>query len=116
MVTSLFVSVPGGVTKSLEALRAQMEVQRRLHEQLEVQRRLQLRIEAQEKYLQSILEKACKLLLLLGLRLLGRAIRALTDYLKFFNSSQGTTVPYFRCNKNDDDAIFVRACSSSRQQ
>ncbi|XVE84758.1 hypothetical protein DITRI_Ditri17bG0038400 [Diplodiscus trichospermus] len=45
-----------------EALRAQMEVQRRLHEQLEVQRRLQLRIEAQGKYLQSILEKACKAL------------------------------------------------------
>ncbi|CAN8324324.1 unnamed protein product [Cochlearia groenlandica] len=43
-----------------EALRAQMEVQRRLHEQLEVQRLLQLRIEAQGKYLQSILEKACK--------------------------------------------------------
>ncbi|KAL2469506.1 Homeodomain-like superfamily protein [Abeliophyllum distichum] len=45
-----------------EALRVQMEVQRRLHEQLEVQRRLQLRIEAQAKYLQSILEKACKAL------------------------------------------------------
>lgn len=45
-----------------EALRAQMEVQRKLHEQLEVQRRLQLRIEAQSKYLQSILEKACKTL------------------------------------------------------
>ncbi|KAK9058469.1 hypothetical protein SSX86_023311 [Deinandra increscens subsp. villosa] len=43
-----------------EALRAQMEVQRRLQEQLEVQHRLQLRIEAQGKYLQSILEKACK--------------------------------------------------------
>ncbi|XP_055813887.1 protein PHR1-LIKE 3-like [Solanum dulcamara] len=43
-----------------EALQVQMEVQRRLHEQLEVQRRLQLRIEAQGKYLQSILEKACK--------------------------------------------------------
>ncbi|KAF3646992.1 myb family transcription factor family protein [Capsicum annuum] len=43
-----------------EALRVQMEVQRRLHEQLEVQRRLQFRIEAQGKYLQSILEKACK--------------------------------------------------------
>ncbi|XP_052881990.1 protein PHR1-LIKE 3-like isoform X1 [Gossypium arboreum] len=43
-----------------EALRVQMEVQRKLHEQLEqVQRRLQLRIEAQGKYLQSILEKAC---------------------------------------------------------
>ncbi|GFY81599.1 homeodomain-like superfamily protein [Actinidia rufa] len=45
-----------------EALRVQMEVQRRLHEQLEVQRRLQLRIEAQGKYLQSILEKAFKVL------------------------------------------------------
>ncbi|KAK6929595.1 MYB-CC type transcription factor, LHEQLE-containing domain, partial [Dillenia turbinata] len=45
-----------------EALRVQMEVQRRLHEQLEVQRRLQLRIETQSKYLQSILEKACKAL------------------------------------------------------
>ncbi|KAJ7554501.1 hypothetical protein O6H91_06G144000 [Diphasiastrum complanatum] len=41
-----------------EALRMQMEVQRKLHEQLEVQRRLQLKIEAQGKYLQSILEKA----------------------------------------------------------
>jgi SHAQKYF class myb-like DNA-binding protein len=45
-----------------EALRLQMEVQRRLHDQLEVQCRLQLRIEAQGKYLQSILEKACKAL------------------------------------------------------
>ncbi|XP_071720925.1 protein PHR1-LIKE 2-like [Rutidosis leptorrhynchoides] len=45
-----------------EALRVQMEVQRRLHDQLEVQQRLQLRIEAQGKYLQSILEKACKAL------------------------------------------------------
>ncbi|KAF7151530.1 hypothetical protein RHSIM_Rhsim02G0057000 [Rhododendron simsii] len=45
-----------------EALRVQMEVQRTLHDQLEVQRRLQLRIEAQGKYLQSILDKACKVL------------------------------------------------------
>ncbi|KAE8698068.1 myb family transcription factor family protein [Hibiscus syriacus] len=45
-----------------EALRVQMEVQRRLHEQIEVQLRLQLRIEAQSKYLQSILEKACRAL------------------------------------------------------
>lgn len=41
-----------------EALRMQMEVQRKLHEQLEVQRLLQVRIEAQGRYLQSILEKA----------------------------------------------------------
>ena len=39
--------------KSTEALRVQMEVQRRLHEQLEVQRRLQLRVEARGKYLKS---------------------------------------------------------------
>ncbi|KAF6163091.1 hypothetical protein GIB67_013790 [Kingdonia uniflora] len=45
-----------------EALRGQMEVQRRLHEQLEVQRHLHIRIEAQGKYLQTILEKACKVL------------------------------------------------------
>ncbi|KAF8394111.1 hypothetical protein HHK36_020316 [Tetracentron sinense] len=45
-----------------EALRVQMEVQRKLHEQLEVQRHLHIRIEAQGKYLQSILEKACKAL------------------------------------------------------
>ncbi|KAJ4976650.1 hypothetical protein NE237_001756 [Protea cynaroides] len=43
-----------------DALRMQMEVQRRLHEQLEVQKHLQLRIEAQGKYMQSILEKACQ--------------------------------------------------------
>ncbi|XP_024391152.1 myb family transcription factor PHL8 isoform X3 [Physcomitrium patens] len=41
-----------------EAIRMQMEAQRRLQEQLEVQRELQLRIEAQGKYLQTILEKA----------------------------------------------------------
>ncbi|KQJ93578.1 myb family transcription factor APL isoform X2 [Brachypodium distachyon] len=39
-----------------EAIRMQMEVQRRLHEQLE--KHLQMRIEAQGKYMQSILEKA----------------------------------------------------------
>ncbi|KAK1318188.1 Myb family transcription factor APL [Acorus calamus] len=45
-----------------EAMRIQMELQKKLHEQLEVQQRLHLRIEAQDKYLQSILEKACKAL------------------------------------------------------
>lgn len=45
-----------------EALRMQMEVQRRLHEHLEVQRHLQIRIEAQGKYMQSILENACQTL------------------------------------------------------
>lgn len=45
-----------------EAMRVQMELQRRLHEQLEVEKSLQLRIEAQGKYLQSILERACSAL------------------------------------------------------
>ncbi|XP_042941407.1 myb family transcription factor PHL7-like isoform X2 [Carya illinoinensis] len=40
-----------------EALKLQMEVQKRLHEQLEVQRQLQLRIEAQGKYLKKIIEE-----------------------------------------------------------
>ncbi|XP_074563601.1 myb family transcription factor IPN2-like [Curcuma longa] len=40
----------------------QMEVQRRLHEQLEVQKLLQMRIEAHGKYMQSILDRACKAL------------------------------------------------------
>ncbi|KAG0459914.1 hypothetical protein HPP92_023042 [Vanilla planifolia] len=46
-----------------EAMRVQMELQRRLHEQLEVQRSLQLRIEAQDRYLRSILERACRVFL-----------------------------------------------------
>ncbi|XP_008785163.2 protein PHOSPHATE STARVATION RESPONSE 2-like [Phoenix dactylifera] len=40
-----------------EALRLQMEVQKRLHEQLEIQRNLQLRIEEQGRYLQMMFEK-----------------------------------------------------------
>ncbi|KAF8401972.1 hypothetical protein HHK36_012923 [Tetracentron sinense] len=42
-----------------EALRLQMEVQKRLHEQLEIQRGLQLRIEEQGRYLQMMFEKQC---------------------------------------------------------
>ncbi|KAJ8509813.1 hypothetical protein OPV22_000247 [Ensete ventricosum] len=41
-----------------EALRCQIEVQRKLQEQLEVQKKLQMRIEAQGKYLQAIVERA----------------------------------------------------------
>ncbi|EPS60981.1 hypothetical protein M569_13819 [Genlisea aurea] len=44
-----------------EALRLQIEVQKRLHEQLEIQRSLQLRIEEQGKYLQMMFERRqCK--------------------------------------------------------
>ncbi|XP_066349196.1 myb family transcription factor PHL11-like [Miscanthus floridulus] len=41
-----------------DALRYQIEVQRKLQEQIEVQKKLQMRIEAQGKYLKTILEKA----------------------------------------------------------
>ncbi|KAF5735812.1 myb family transcription factor APL-like [Tripterygium wilfordii] len=41
-----------------EALKCQIEAQKRLQEQLEVQKKLQMRIEAQGKYLQAMLEKA----------------------------------------------------------
>ncbi|XP_051125531.1 myb family transcription factor PHL7-like isoform X2 [Andrographis paniculata] len=44
-----------------EALKLQMEVQKRLQEQLEVQRQLQLRIEAQGKYLQKMIEEQQRL-------------------------------------------------------
>ncbi|XP_062220012.1 myb family transcription factor PHL11-like isoform X1 [Phragmites australis] len=47
-----------GETPLADALKYQIEVQRKLHEQLEVQKKLQMRIEAQGKYLQAILEKA----------------------------------------------------------
>ncbi|CAH8353579.1 unnamed protein product [Eruca vesicaria subsp. sativa] len=88
-----------------EALRAQMEVQRRLHEQLEygqVQRRLQLRIEAQGKYLQSILEKACKVfeeqaVTFAGVEAANEELSELA--IKVSNSTHGTTVPYFDATK-----------------
>ncbi|KAI3678781.1 hypothetical protein L6452_38084 [Arctium lappa] len=43
-----------------EALRLQVDVQKKLHEQLEIQRNLQMRIEEQGRYLQMIFEKQCK--------------------------------------------------------
>uniref|UniRef100_A0A0E0H5H3 HTH myb-type domain-containing protein n=1 Tax=Oryza nivara TaxID=4536 RepID=A0A0E0H5H3_ORYNI len=43
-----------------DALKYQVEVQRKLQEQLEVQKKLQMRIEAQGRYLKEILEKAQK--------------------------------------------------------
>ncbi|XP_074573703.1 myb family transcription factor PHL7-like [Curcuma longa] len=51
-------STPG--TQLNDALKMQIEVQKRLHEQLEVQRQLQLRIEAQGRYLQKIIEEQQK--------------------------------------------------------
>ncbi|KAI7987409.1 Myb family transcription factor PHL11 [Camellia lanceoleosa] len=56
-------SEPGEVLIA-EALKCEIEVQKRLQEHLEVQKKLQMRIEAQGKYLQSILEKAQKSLTL----------------------------------------------------
>ncbi|KAJ8629643.1 hypothetical protein MRB53_022966 [Persea americana] len=49
-----------------EALKLQLEVQKRLQEQLEVQRQLQLRIEAQGKYLKKIIEEQQRLSGVLG--------------------------------------------------
>ncbi|KAJ6821484.1 protein PHOSPHATE STARVATION RESPONSE 2-like [Iris pallida] len=46
--------------KITEALRLQMDVQKRLHEQLEIQRTLQLRIEEQGRHLQMMFEKQSK--------------------------------------------------------
>lgn len=51
---------PGTGMKITEALRVQLDVQRRLHEQLEIQRNLQLRIEAQGKKLQKMFEEQMK--------------------------------------------------------
>ncbi|KAG6536951.1 myb family transcription factor PHL11-like [Zingiber officinale] len=47
-----------GDMRIAEALRYQLDVQRRLNDQLEVQKKLQSRIEAQGRYLQALLEKA----------------------------------------------------------
>jgi len=44
-----------------EAMRAQMEVQRRLHEQVEVQKHMQIRMEANQKYIDTIIDKAFKI-------------------------------------------------------
>ncbi|WOK98152.1 protein PHR1-LIKE 2-like isoform X2 [Canna indica] len=44
-----------------EALRAQMEVQRRLYEQVEVQKHVQIRMDAYQKYINSLLASAYKI-------------------------------------------------------
>ncbi|CAD6259166.1 unnamed protein product [Miscanthus lutarioriparius] len=51
---------PSTGMKITEALRVQLDVQRRLHEQLEIQRNLQLRIEEQGKKLQKMFEEQMK--------------------------------------------------------
>ncbi|XP_066349103.1 myb family transcription factor RLI1-like isoform X2 [Miscanthus floridulus] len=51
---------PSTGMKITEALRVQLDVQRRLHEQLEIQRNLQLKIEEQGKKLQKMFEEQMK--------------------------------------------------------
>ncbi|XP_058744051.1 protein PHR1-LIKE 1-like [Vicia villosa] len=51
------LKTPKGIT---EALRLQMELQKRLHEQLEIQRNLQIQIENQGKHLQMMFEQQLK--------------------------------------------------------
>ncbi|KAG8099943.1 hypothetical protein GUJ93_ZPchr0013g36276 [Zizania palustris] len=53
------IDLKGGNFDLTEALRLQLELQKRLHEQLEIQRSLQLRIEEQGKCLQMMLEQQC---------------------------------------------------------
>nr|QEX51337.1 myb family transcription factor APL isoform X1 [Cymbidium ensifolium] len=73
-------SVTDRNAQTTDALRMQLEVQRRLHEQLEVQKSLQMRIEAQGRYMQSILEKACQTLATC------ENMQSPTDTYKAFNS------------------------------
>ncbi|OIW20878.1 hypothetical protein TanjilG_24956 [Lupinus angustifolius] len=57
---SLLISSIVHITRSkgiTEALRLQMDLQKRLHEQLEIQRKLQIQIENQGKHLQMMFEK-----------------------------------------------------------
>lgn len=56
-MTSLDLKTTKGIT---EALRLQMELQKRLHEQLEIQRNLQIQIENQGKRLQMMFEQQIK--------------------------------------------------------
>ncbi|KAL6643406.1 hypothetical protein ACP70R_018963 [Stipagrostis hirtigluma subsp. patula] len=44
-----------------EALKTQMEVQRRLHEQVEAQKHVQLRMDALQRYIDTLIENACKM-------------------------------------------------------
>ncbi|XP_010244819.1 PREDICTED: myb family transcription factor PHL7 isoform X2 [Nelumbo nucifera] len=65
--SELFSSSDGSSGMQItDALKLQMEVQKRLQEQLEVQRQLQLRIEAQGKYLKKIIEEQQRLSGFLG--------------------------------------------------
>lgn len=70
----------GGEIPIAEAMRCQIEVQKRLEEQLEVQKKLQMRIEAQGKYLQAMLEKAQRSLSLDGPGSLEASRAQLTEF------------------------------------
>lgn len=78
-----------------EALRVQLDVQRRLHEQLEIQRRLQVRIEEQGKRLQKMFEDQ--------LRASGNSAPAAHPDVVLFPAAAAAAAS----EQEEDDAVFV---------
>ncbi|TVU16479.1 hypothetical protein EJB05_40047 [Eragrostis curvula] len=80
-----------------EALRVQLDVQRRLHEQLEIQRNLQLKIEEQGKRLQKMFEEQLK---------------ASKSVLEPREKLQGAGAAFAGVSEEDDDVQLLSVASS----